>query len=147
MAINPVDSGREFSKDGARCSQDYVIDLGLLLGESSVDWEGDGHVRAVVMERVTLVRQHRLPIDQRLVVVLVVQCRGRRSAPTDRKIRLHAPDVVILLAPVHEETLKLALAHAWLAVLHDVDVRLGCDLTRPAQSKQLLVILDHTRLA
>ena len=72
VAINPIDSGREFRKDGASRPQDYVIDRSLLFGESSVDWEGDGHVRAVVMERVTLVCQHSLPIDQRLVVILVV---------------------------------------------------------------------------
>ena len=56
VAINPIDAWREFRKDGARRLQYYVINLSLLLGESSVDREGDCHVRAVVMERVTLVR-------------------------------------------------------------------------------------------
>ena len=39
VAIDPVDSGSEFSKDGAGRPQDYVVNLGLLFSESTIDRE------------------------------------------------------------------------------------------------------------
>jgi len=99
------------------------------------------------MERVPLVRQHGLSIDQRLIVVLVVQGCSRWSTPANRKVRLNAPNVVVLLASVDEEAFKLAFAHAWLTVLHDGYVRLRCDLARPSQSQEFLIVFDSAGLA
>lgn len=70
-----------------------------------------------MVERVPLIRQHGLAINQRLIVVLVVQGCCSWSTPANRKVRLNAPNVVVLLASVDEEALKLTFAHAWLTVL------------------------------
>jgi len=96
---------------------------------------------------VSLVRQHRLPIDKSLVVVLVMERRSCWSTAANGEIRLNAPNVVVLLTTENEEALKLALAHAWLTVLHDVAVGLGGNLSSPAQSKDLLIVLNSARLA
>ena len=98
------------------------------------------------MEGVTLVCQHCLTIYECLVVVLIVQRRGCRSTATDRKIGFHTAYVVVLLASEHKETLKLALAHTWLAVLHHRNMRLCRNLTCPAHCKQLIIILNSARL-
>ena len=119
MTIDPVNTWCEFGEDSAGRLEHYIVDLGLLLGKSTIDWERDGDIGAVVMERVSLICQHGLTIDQRPVIVLVMQRRSCRSAATDRKVGLHATYVIVLLTSIHEETLKLTFTHAWLAVLHD----------------------------
>lgn len=98
------------------------------------------------MERVTLVCQHCLTVDKRLVVVLIVQRRSRRSTAADREVGLHAAYVVVLLASEHEETLQLTFTHTWLAILHDRHMRFRRNLTSPAHRKQLFIILDRARL-
>jgi hypothetical protein len=70
------------------------------------------------MEGVSLICEHGLSIDQRLVVVLVVKRCSRGAASADRQIRLNPSNVVILLASEDEETFQLAFTHTWLAVLH-----------------------------
>ena len=98
------------------------------------------------MERVTLVCQHCLTVNERLIVVLIVQRRSCRPTAADRKVGLHAAYVVVLLSSEHEETLQLTFAHTWLAILHDRHMRLRRNLTSPAQRKQLFIILDRARL-
>ena len=103
VALNPVDSWRQLGKDGPRCLQYNVVDGRLPLCELTIYREGDCYIGAVVMERVALIGQHGLSIDQRLIVVLVVQSRGGGATPADREVRLDAPYVVILLPAVNKE--------------------------------------------
>ena len=95
----------------------------------------------------TLIGQHGLSIDQRLIVVLVVQSRGSGATPADREVGLDSPYVVILLPTVDEEAFELTFTHARLAVLHHVTVRLGSDLGGPAHRQDLIVVLYGASLA
>ena len=95
----------------------------------------------------SLIRKHGLTIDKSLVVVLVMQSGCSWTTTANRKVRFHTANVVVLLASVDKETFKLALAHTWLAVLHDRDMGLCCDLTGPSQSQDFNVVLYCSRLA
>ena len=95
-----------------------------------------------MVERVTLVRQHRLTVKELFVVVLVVQSGSSRSTSTYGEIWCDSTSVIILLPFVEEEALEIALTHAWLAVSHHVDVAFRRDLTRPSHGHDFLIVLD-----
>ena len=84
MEINPVNAWLKFCKDAPGRFKDNIVDLSLLLGELSINWEGNCHIRTVMIERVSLIGQHRLPVNQRLIVILVVQCGCSWATSTDR---------------------------------------------------------------
>ena len=89
-----------------------------------------------------LVSQHRFSINQCLVVVLIMQSSGCWATSTDGKVGFNAPNIVVLLAAEDEKALKLAFTHAWSAILHDRNMRFGCDLSSPAKGQDLIIILD-----
>lgn len=96
-----------------------------------------------MVEGVALVREHGLTVEELLIVVLIVQGGGGGPTSADGEVWGDSTGVVVLLALVKEEALEVALAHAWLAVSHDVDVAFGCDLTRPSHGQDLLIVLDR----
>ena len=122
VAVDPINARSEFGEDSTGRLEYQAVDLTLFLSEPTIDGERDGHIRAVVMEGVTLVCKHGLPINQRLVVVLIMKGGRRGSASANGQVGFHTSDGIILLAPVNKEALQLALAHSWLSVLHDVNV-------------------------
>ena len=124
VAFDPVDTGSQHCEDGPRRSQHNVVNLSLLLSEHTIDGERNGDIRTVVVERVTLVSQHGLSIDQGPVVVLVMEGCSGWATPTDGQVRLNTPNVVILLTAEDKEAFELAFAHARLAVLQNVHVGL-----------------------
>ena len=95
-----------------------------------------------MVERVTLVRQHRLAVNECLVVVLVVESGSSGSTSTDGEIWCDSACVVVLLPRVEEEAFEIALAQTWLAVSHHVDVTLACNYTGPSHGEDFLVVLD-----
>mmetsp|Transcript_17550 Transcript_17550/g.29614 ORF Transcript_17550/g.29614 Transcript_17550/m.29614 type:complete len:205 (-) Transcript_17550:212-826(-) len=78
---------------------------------------------------------------------MVVESGGGGAAAADGVVGLHSAAEVLLLAVVPEETLELALALPGLHVPHHVLVRLARDLGGPPHDVDLLVVLDHARLA
>lgn len=94
-----------------------------------------------------MVRQHRLTVLERLVVVVIVQSSCCRTAAADGQIGRHSTGEVLLLAVEIEEAFELALTKPRLTVPHDVDVRFGRNLTGPLQSFDFFVILDGSRLS
>ena len=69
----------------------------------TIDWEADGDVARVVVERMALVCEHNLAIHDLTIIVLVVKRGGCRPTPADGEVRLNAPNVVVLLAAVDEK--------------------------------------------
>ena len=94
-----------------------------------------------------LVCQHRFSINQCLVIVLIVQSSSCWTTPTDGKVGLNAPNIVVLLSIEDKMALKLAFTHAWLAILQDRNMRFSCDLSSPAHGQDFVIILDGARLA
>ena len=72
MEINPVNAWLKLCKDAPGRFKDNIVDLSLLLGELPIDREGNRHIRTVMIERVSLIGQHRLPVNQRLIIVLIM---------------------------------------------------------------------------
>ena len=103
--VDPVDSGTEFLHHSLRGVVDNVVDCSLLLSKLTIHRERNSNIRAVMMQRVPLISQHHLPINQRLIIVLVVESGSSRSAPTDRNVRGHSACEVFLLTMEVEEGL------------------------------------------
>ena len=72
MHFNPIGSRFELLKDVSLCLQNDVVDFSLLNSEFSVYWKDGGNIRNVVMERMTLICEHSLPILQVLIVDVIV---------------------------------------------------------------------------
>ena len=83
MALNPVGTWLEFLENGSGCLKHDIVDLSLLLCETTIDREGNRDIRAIVLEGVALISQHGLTVDQCLVVVLVMKGCSCGSAATN----------------------------------------------------------------
>ena len=87
MHFNPIGSRFELLKDVSLCLQNDVVDFSLLNSEFSVYWKDGGNIRNVVMERMTLICEHGLPILQVLIVDVIVQRCSSVTTATYWKIR------------------------------------------------------------
>jgi hypothetical protein len=79
---------------------------------------------------VTLVSKHGLTINDPLVSLVIVQGCCLVGTTADRDVRGYAASEVVLLSMELEKALKLGLSHAWLDVLHNINVAFNCDLGR-----------------
>jgi len=70
--FNPIGARFELLKHVSLCLQNDVVDFSLLNSEFSVYWKDSGNIRNVVMERMTLICEHSLPILQVLIVDVIV---------------------------------------------------------------------------
>ena len=83
MAFDPIDTWFENGEGVTGRLKNKIVNLSLLLGKFTINWERDSNIRAVMMERVALVSKHRLAVDERPIVILVVQGGSCRPTATD----------------------------------------------------------------
>ena len=83
VAFDPIDTWFENGEDVTGRLKNKIVNLSLLLGKFTINWERDSNIRAVMMERVALVSKHRLAVDERPIVILVVQGGSCRPTATD----------------------------------------------------------------
>ena len=103
MHVAPANSWLEGSENSTVAFKDKIIDLLLFLCEDTIDWEGCGHIRGIVMDLVSLVGKHHLSTLEPFVVVVIVQRGSAWPAAADGGIRLDPTAEVLLLALVFEE--------------------------------------------
>ena len=144
--FNPISASFQFSKHCSGSLQNQTVNLGLFGGKFTVNWEWNGHIWTVVVERVSLVGQHCLSANQSLVVVMIVKRGCGRTTSTNRKIRGYSSSEVLLLSQKIEETFDLAFAHARFHILKHIAMWFSRDLTCPSHCQNLFVVFDHTWL-
>jgi hypothetical protein len=97
-----------------------------------------------MVERMTLVSKHGLPVDDSLICLVVMQGCCLMGASADRDVGCNSSGEVVLLAVEFKKALELRLSHAWLDVLHDINMAFNCDLGSPFQRQNFLVVLVNT---
>jgi len=83
MHIDPVYARLKLINDSSASLEYNVVNFFLLLSEFAINRERNSDIRAVMMQRVTLVSEHHHSVFESFIIVMIMKSGSTRSTSTD----------------------------------------------------------------